>query len=53
MGDQHNSAGEIGQMVLQPSDGFGIEMVGRLIQQQQVRFFEQQFAQGDAALFTA
>ena len=34
MGHQHDGSSEIRQMVLQPRHGLGIEMVGRLIEQQ-------------------
>ena len=40
------------QVLLQPVDGFGIEVVGRLIEQQDVGFLQQQAAQGHTAAFT-
>src|SRR3546814_4677673 len=40
-------------MLFQPGDAFRVEMVGRLVEQQDRRLFEQQPGQRDAALFTA
>ena len=40
-------------MSLQPVHGFGVEMVGRLVEQQKVRLFEQQLAERDAAALAA
>ena len=53
MGDEDDVAGIIDQMLFQPGDAFGVEMVGRLIEQQDVRLFQQQTGQRHAALFTA
>ena len=49
MGDQHHGAFVFAQMAFEPGHGLGIEMFGGLIEQQQVGFLEQQFAQGHAA----
>ena len=38
------------QVMFQPGDRFGVEVVGRLIQQQDIRLLQKQPAQGDAAL---
>jgi hypothetical protein len=38
---------------LEPRDGFGVEVVRRFVEQQQIRFFKQQAGQGHAAFFTA
>ena len=46
-------AGIFLQIVFQPRHAFGVEMVGRLVEQQDVRLFEQQLAERDAALLTA
>ena len=46
-------AGILGQMPLQPIDAFGIEMVGRLVEQQQVGLFQQHLAQRHAAPLAA
>ena len=40
-------------MAFQPVDRLGVEMVGRLVEQQQFRLFQQQLAQGDAAALAA
>jgi len=37
----------------EPGDAFGVEMVGRLVQQQQFGLFQQQFAQRHAAPLAA
>ncbi len=50
MRDQHEGERIIGQILLQPVAGFQIQVIGRLVQQQQVRLFEQQFGQRDAHL---
>ena len=41
------------QMLFEPRDGFGIEMIGRLVKQQNIGFLQQQAAQRDAPFFTA
>ena len=53
VGDDQDGALVVDQVLLQPGDGFGVEVVGRFVQQQHVGRFEQQLAQRDAALFTA
>ncbi len=53
VGDEDDAAREVFQVVLQPGDRLGVEVVGRFVEQQHVRFAEQQAGQGDAALFTA
>jgi hypothetical protein len=40
-------------MAFEPVHGLGVEMVGRLVQQQQFRLLQQQLAQRDAALLAA
>ena len=50
MGDQHHREGVSGQVALQPVPGRQIEVVGRLIEQQQIRPLQQQPRQGDAHL---
>ena len=47
-----DGAGVFRQMLLQPGDGLGVEMVGRLVQQKQVRLLEQQLAECDPATLT-
>ena len=41
------------QVLLQPVDRLGVEVVGRLVQQQDVRLLQKQAAQGHAAAFAA
>ncbi len=53
MGHDQDSAGIVAQMAFEPRHAFRVEMVGRFVQQQQVRLVEQQLAQRDAALFAA
>ena len=53
MGDEDDVADIIAQVVLEPGDALGVEMVGRLVEQQDVGLFEQQLAQGDSTLLTA
>ena len=53
VGHRDDGAFVLPEVLLQPLDRFGVEMVGRLIQQQNIRFLDQQAAQRDAALFPA
>ncbi len=53
MGDEDDAALVFAQRVLEPRDGFRVEMVGRLVEQQDVRRVEQQARQRDAALLAA
>ena len=53
VGDDQDRAGIVAQMAFEPGHGFRVEMVGRLVQQQQLGLVEQQLAQRDAAAFTA
>src|SRR5487761_2692137 len=48
-----DGAGIFGQKALQPSHRFGVEMVGRLVEQEQIGLLQQQAAQRDAAPFAA
>ena len=45
-----DGAGIVAQMVLEPGDALGIEMVGRLVEQENVGLGEQQLAERHAAL---
>src|SRR6185503_6778415 len=51
--DDQDRAGIVAQMAFQPVHGFGVEMVGGLVEQQQVGLVEQQLAERDAAAFAA
>ena len=53
MGHRDHRPRVLVQRALEPRDGLGVEMVGRLVEQQQVGPREQQAAQGDAASLTA
>ncbi len=53
MGNGDNGTSVALKMVFQPCHGFGIEVVGRFVQQQDIRFFQQQATQRDAAFFAA
>jgi hypothetical protein len=53
VGDGDHGAGEAQQELFQPFDRFGVEVVGRLVQQQHVGLGQQQLAQRDAALLAA
>src|SRR4029453_13131123 len=48
VGDGHDGAGELGEVSLQPGDGLGVEMVGRLVEQQHVGLAEQAGGEGGA-----
>ncbi|MNQ74393.1 hypothetical protein D3C85_891480 [compost metagenome] len=52
VGDEDDAAREVLQVMLQPSDGFGVQVVGRFVHQQHVGLAEQQAGQSHAALFT-
>ena len=41
------------QRLFKPCDRFGVQMVGRFVQQQQIWLGQQRFTQGDTAAFTA
>ena len=53
MRDDDDRAGVLAQRLLEPLDRFGVEVVGRLVQQQQVGLFQQGHAQGHAAPLAA
>jgi hypothetical protein len=53
VGDEDDVARIVDQMLLQPGDALGVEVVGRLVEQQDVGLFEQQLGQRDAALLAA
>ncbi len=50
---RHHGAGVAHQELLQPVDRLGVEVVGRLVEQQHVGIGQQQLAQRDTALFAA
>ena len=53
VGDDQDGARIVAQVAFQPGHAFGVEMVGRLVEQQQVGLVEQQLAQRHAALLAA
>ena len=53
MGDDQDRARIVAQMAFQPVHGLGVEMVGRLVEQQQFGLLQQQPAQRDAAALAA
>ena len=48
MGHDNDAAAVAFKVCLQPGDGFHIQVVGRLIQKQDIRLGEKQLAQGNA-----
>ena len=53
VGDRDDGAGVFRQVPLEPGDGLGVEMIGRLVQEKQVGPLEQDLAERDAALLAA
>ena len=53
VGHDQDRAGIVAQMAFQPRHRLGVEMVGRFVQQQELRLVEQQLAQRDAAALAA
>ena len=53
VGDRDDRALVLGEVLLQPGDRLGVEVVGRLVEQQQVGRAEQQPAERDAAALAA
>ena len=50
MGNGHHGAGVARQELFQPFDGFGVQVVGRFVEQQHVGFGRQRLRQRDALL---
>ncbi len=53
MGDGNHRTGIVLKETLQPGHGFGVEMIGRFVEQQHVGLGEQQAAQGDPPALAA
>ena len=53
MGDRDDGARVLLEEALQPFDRLGVEVVGRLVEQQQVGVLEEQPGERDAALLAA
>jgi hypothetical protein len=47
VGDRHDGAVVVLQEPFEPVDALGVEVVGRLVEEQQVRAAEQEPAEGD------
>ena len=52
VGDGKDGAGVAGEVLFQPQHALGVEVVGGLVEQQQVRLLQQELAQRDAAALT-
>jgi hypothetical protein len=52
MGDRQDCSRVRGEVLLQPQHAFGVQVVGRLIEQQQVRLLQQQLAQSHPSPLT-
>ena len=52
MRNRDDRAGVVLEVMFEPRDGFGVEMVRRFVEQQDVRFLQQQTTQSDAPTFT-
>ena len=48
VGDRHHGAGVLGEMALEPGDRLGVEVVGRLVEEQQVGLAQEQPAKRHA-----
>ncbi len=53
MGDDHDGAFVVTQGLFEPCHALGVEMVGRFVEQKQIRLFQQQTAQRDATALTS
>ena len=53
MRDRQDRALVVGEVLLEPQHALGVEVVGRLVEQQQVRLGQQEPAQRDPATLTA
>src|SRR4051812_30817412 len=53
MRDRDHRAGELGEIALEPPDALGIEMIGRLVEQEHIRLLEQEAAERHAPLFAS
>ena len=52
MGDGEDGARVAGEVLLEPEHALGVEVVGGLVEEQQVRLLEQELAECDAAALT-
>ena len=52
VGDKKAGVGGVGQVFFEPADGFGIEVVGGLVEEKEVGAGNEGAGEGDAAFFT-
>ena len=52
VGDGEDGAGVAGEVLLEPQHALGVEVVGGLVEEQQVRLLQQELAERDAAALT-
>ena len=52
MGNRDDSAGILGEVLFEPQDALGIEVVGGFVKQQEIGLFKQKFAERNTPLFT-
>ena len=52
VGHGNDAAWILGEVALEPADSLGVEVVGGLVEEQQVGLAEQELAQGDASLLS-
>ena len=53
VGNDDDRPGVVHQIGFQPCDGFHVQVVGRLVQKDDIRFGEQELTEGDARFLTA
>ena len=53
VGDRDDGARVLVEVALEPGDAFGVEVVGGLVEEEDVVLFEEDFAEGDATNFAA
>ena len=53
MGDGDDRALVLLEVLLEPGDGLGVEVVGGLVEEQEIGALQEHAAQGDAALLAA
>src|SRR4051794_29096582 len=52
VGDGEHGAGVLGEVLLEPEHALGVEVVGGLVEEQQIRLLQQEAAERDPALLT-
>ena len=51
VGDEEDGTGEVAEVIFEPDDGFGIEVVGGFVEQEDVWLGDEGAGEGDAAFF--